>query len=68
MYIFIYFTLLVSSNMTRTNFTKNYKIGRAAPSLSGLSWSLGPEAKPLAGVQGAEFREAPRFKPYFYMV
>ena len=35
--------------MTKTNFTKSYKIGRVAPSLSGLSCSLGLEAKPLAG-------------------
>ena len=40
--------------MTKTNFTKNYKIARVAPSLSGLSPSLGLETKPLAGVQGAE--------------
>ena len=30
-----------------------------APSLIGLSWSLGLEAKPLAGFQGAEFLAAP---------
>ena len=36
-----------------------------APSLTGLSWSLGLEAKPLAGVQGVEFLAAPnRVKPY----
>ena len=50
--------------MTKTNFTKIYKIWRMTPSLSGLSWSLGLEAKPLAGIQGAELLEASRFKSY----
>ena len=35
-----------------------------APSLGGLSWDLGLEAKPLEGVQGEELPEAPWFIPY----
>ena len=40
---------------------QNCKDGTILKPLSGLSGSLGLEAKPLAGVQGAEPPEAPRF-------
>ena len=60
---FIYLTLFVFN--CKSNFTKSYKIGMVAPSLTSLSWSLGLEAKPLAGIQGAEFLAAPnRVRPY----
>ena len=43
--------------MTKTNFTKSYKIARVAPSFSSLLCSLGLAAKPLVGIQGAKPRK-----------
>ena len=37
--------------------TKSNKIGRVAPSLTGLSWSLGLEAKPVTGSRGQSSRK-----------